>query len=132
MQRLRRWPPACVEIKLLAFLIRIKEVIEVAMGEEDAAAEEDVGRATGEACDAVDEGLVEALAAKLVDELVVIDFAALLSRNFPRRHDLVLLLVIVVLHCGRERRRRERISYQLALGFFSGIRVFPEFLNEVF
>lgn len=102
MQRLRRRSPTCVEIKLLPSLIGIKDVIEVAVGEEDATAEEDVGRAAGEARDAVDEGLVEALAAELVDELVVVDFSALLSCYFPRRHDLVLL-VSVVLHCRRER-----------------------------
>ena len=92
MQGLGGRASAGVEVELLASLVSIEDVIEVSVGEEDAAAEEDVGRAAGETRDAVDEGLVEALAAELVDELVVVDFAALLGRDFPRRHDLFLLL----------------------------------------
>lgn len=106
MQRLRGRPSARVEIKLLPPLVGIEDVAEVAVGEEDAAAEEDVRRAAGEAGNAVDEGLVQALAAELVDQLIVINFASLFGRHLPRRHDLVLLLVLLVslvLHCCRQR-----------------------------
>ena len=48
----------------------------VPVSEEDAAAEEDVSGARGEALDALDERVVEPLAAEAVDELVVVDLAA--------------------------------------------------------
>lgn len=65
------------------------------MSEEDAAAEEDVGRARGEAVDAVDERGVEALAAELVDELVVVDLAADLGGDLPWSHLLLVILSLV-------------------------------------
>lgn len=52
------------------------------VSEEDAAAEEDVGRAGGEAVDAIDQGPVEPLAPELVDQLVVV----YLPRHLPRVH----------------------------------------------
>jgi len=45
------------------------------VGEEEASAEEAVRRSSGEACDAADECVVDALAAELVHELVVVDAA---------------------------------------------------------
>lgn len=60
------------------------------MSEEDAAAEEDVRLARGESLNAIDERLVEPLAAELVDELVVIDFAAVFGGDFPWVHHLLL------------------------------------------
>ena len=65
------------------------------MGEEDVAAEEDVGRARGEAADAVDERWIDSLAAELVDELVVVDFAAFLGLDLPWIHNLLLFFFFV-------------------------------------
>lgn len=62
------------------------------MGEEDAAAEEYVGWAAGEALDALDEVSAESLAAELLDELVVVNLIAILGRHLPRVHHLRILL----------------------------------------
>ena len=121
MQRLRRGPPPRVQVEFLPLLIQIQYVVKipikrrhteirqhrltekekkrryfagvsVPVGEEEAPAEEDVRRAAGEARDAVDERGVEALAAELVHELVVVD-AALPRRHLPWVHHLLLLLL---------------------------------------
>nr|GMC66602.1 hypothetical protein Iba_chr02eCG7230 [Ipomoea batatas] len=57
----------------------LQNLTEVAMSEEDAAAEENVGLAAGESLHAVNEGLFQPLAAELVNQLVVVDFAAVLG-----------------------------------------------------
>lgn len=77
------------------------------MGEEEAAAEEAVRGAGGEAGDAGDERVVEALAAELVDELVVVD-PAFPRRHLPRVHHLLLLLPLLVrgIHLGHGLRCR--------------------------
>lgn len=60
----------------------------VPMGEEGAAAEENVGAARGEVLDTVNERLVEPLTAELLDELVVVNLASFFGRNFPWIHNL--------------------------------------------
>ena len=60
------------------------------MYEEDAAAEEDVRLARSEPFNAIDQRLVESLASELVDELVVVDFAAVFGGDFPWVHHLLL------------------------------------------
>lgn len=78
------------------------------MGEEEASAEEAVRWSGGEACDAVHERVVDALAAELVHELVVVD-AALPRRHLPRIHYLLLLLLFPRgVHALLRRRRRRR------------------------
>lgn len=69
----------------------------VPVGEEDAAAEEDVGGAASEALDAADEVGGDPSAAELVHQLVVVDAAAAgLPRHLPRRHVLLLLVAAAV------------------------------------
>ena len=52
------------------------------MGKEDAAMEEDMGTAGGEKLNAIDEGRVKPLTAKLIDELVVVDLASIFVQHY--------------------------------------------------
>lgn len=60
------------------------------MRKEEASPEKDMGAAAGDALKAVDEVLVEALAAELVDQLVVVNLTSL-RRHLPRIDNLFLL-----------------------------------------
>ena len=76
MQSFRRRSSAGIQIKLVPSLVGIQNFIEIPMGEEDATAKEDMRRTRSEALDAINEGLIEPLAAEFVNELVVIDLSA--------------------------------------------------------
>ena len=119
MQSLRRRSSSSVEIELVPSLIRIQHLIEVPVQikihkghnflhahqrnciakpsntslepvcEEYAAAEEDVGLTRSEPLNAIDQRIVESLAAELVYELVVVDFAAVFGGDFPWIHHLL-------------------------------------------
>ena len=52
------------------------------MGKEDTATEEDVGTAGGEKLDAIDEGRIKPLTAKLIDELVIVDLASVFVQHY--------------------------------------------------
>ena len=52
------------------------------MGKEDAVVEEAVGTAEGEKLDAIDEGRVKPLTAKLIDELVIVDLASVFVQHY--------------------------------------------------
>nr|GMC57944.1 hypothetical protein HRbin03_00097 [Ipomoea batatas]GMD67078.1 hypothetical protein HRbin03_00097 [Ipomoea batatas] len=79
MQGFRRRSTASIQVEFIPSFISIQNLTEVAMSEEDAAAEENVGLAAGESLHAVNEGLFQPLAAELVNQLVVVDFAAVLG-----------------------------------------------------
>ena len=89
VQGLRRRSAAGVEVKLLPVLVRGDDLVELAMGEEHAAAEEGMRAAARRLFDAGDERVVDGGASKLVDEFGVVDLAVGASRDVPRRDDLL-------------------------------------------
>ena len=52
------------------------------MGKEDAAVEEAMGTAEGEKLDAIDEGRIKPLTAKLINELVIVDLASVFVQHY--------------------------------------------------
>ena len=68
----RRTSPS-VQIKWLTFLVEIQKMVKITVRKEDPTAEEAVRLFPSEPLDAVEEGLVDPLAAELGDEPVVID-----------------------------------------------------------
>jgi hypothetical protein len=90
MQCFRGRTTAGVKVEFFTLFIGVEDFVEVTVGEEDATAEEDVGRATGEAVDTVNKCLVESLTAEFVDKFVIINLAAVFGGDFPWVDYLVL------------------------------------------
>lgn len=67
VQRFRGGASASIEVELFPSLVSVQYLIEIPMGEEDAAAEEDVGWTVGETVNAVDKRLLKPLASEFVD-----------------------------------------------------------------
>ena len=104
MERLGGWSASGVQIELLALLVRGDDLVEFAMGEEHASAEEGMRAAPRGLLDALDEGVVDGGASEVVDELGVVDLAVGAARDVPRRHH---LLAAGVGRIFRDRDRRD-------------------------
>ncbi len=79
-------PTTGVEDELLAGLVAVEHPLQVAVGEEDLAAQRE-GDAPGETLPATEDVFVDRLGAELLDQLLVVDLAA----HVPRRHGEVLV-----------------------------------------
>ena len=104
VERLGGWSASGVQIELLALLVRGDDLVEFAMGEEHASAEEGMRAASRGLLDALDEGVVDGGASEVVDELGVVDLAVGAARDVPRRHHLLAAGVGRIL---RDRDRRD-------------------------
>ena len=89
VERLTAWAAAGVQVKLFTLLVRGDDLIELAVREEHAAAQERVRLASRDCLDAFDQALVNHLTPEIVHELQVVDLAVRPSRDVPGRHHLL-------------------------------------------
>mmetsp|Transcript_19534 Transcript_19534/g.36410 ORF Transcript_19534/g.36410 Transcript_19534/m.36410 type:complete len:307 (-) Transcript_19534:576-1496(-) len=73
MQCFAAGPSASVEVKLLAFLIHVQQLLQVAMREEDVTSQEAVSLVAGDSLHALNEGVVNHFTAELVNKPEVVD-----------------------------------------------------------
>jgi len=122
VQTLRRRPAAGVQVKLFTLLVRGDDLIELAVREEHAAAQERVRLASRDCLDAFDQALVNHLTPEIVHELQVVDLAVRPARDVPGRHH--LLGGRLVGGIG-QRRRRGRGGHLVDAGHLATKRAGP-------
>jgi len=89
---LRRGPSTSVEVEAVGvFLVRIQQLFQVSVREENAATEQRMGRHPGQPLDPFNQLGGNALASELLDELLIVDLTINPGVDVPRGHLLFLL-----------------------------------------